>query len=286
MNKGVKIALGITMTAGIGAIVYFMFVKKDSPIYLFKNGKDGEPKPSETGSDTASPSVTTTSSTAPISAPAVCEYPATPFKSKKDGNAFRDWVNDEYSSYARSIDLDRSGDYNNCFIRKAYSHKISGRTLGNIWSALLSSEPQTQDTDRNDFEYFVQRLKDLNIPYKIGSEGAVLVKVHSDRLDMANWYYQFAFTNNGEWAVAMWKDKPFESESKILASGLYNLDSAKAGTSLKIKSGNDWSGNSMKYWSQTANNNNLWTMQRVIQRYWNPQLSNDMTATLKAVQNF
>lgn len=48
-------------------------------------------------------------------------YPETPFTSKAEGNKFRDWVNDTYPKYAKQIDLDRSGDFNNSYIRKAYA---------------------------------------------------------------------------------------------------------------------------------------------------------------------
>lgn len=44
-----------------------------------------------------------------------------PFKDKIEGDKFRNWVNDKYPSYAKSISLDRSGSYNNEYIKKAYS---------------------------------------------------------------------------------------------------------------------------------------------------------------------
>jgi hypothetical protein len=43
-----------------------------------------------------------------------------PFNSKKEGNKFRRWVNDNYPDIAKEIDLDRSGSYNNSYIREAY----------------------------------------------------------------------------------------------------------------------------------------------------------------------
>jgi len=46
---------------------------------------------------------------------------SSPFKNKIEGDKFRSWVNDTYPSYARNIDLDRSGPYNNEYIKKAYS---------------------------------------------------------------------------------------------------------------------------------------------------------------------
>jgi len=44
-----------------------------------------------------------------------------PFKSKIEGDAFRNWINDVHSEYAREIDLDRSGSYTNKYILRAWN---------------------------------------------------------------------------------------------------------------------------------------------------------------------
>jgi hypothetical protein len=46
--------------------------------------------------------------------------PSTGFTTKSEGDAFRLWVNTKYPLYAKSIFLDKSGDYDNSYIRKAY----------------------------------------------------------------------------------------------------------------------------------------------------------------------
>ena len=43
-----------------------------------------------------------------------------PFKDKKEGDAFRGWINYKYPDYAKQIKLDPSGPFNNAFIAKAY----------------------------------------------------------------------------------------------------------------------------------------------------------------------
>lgn len=45
--------------------------------------------------------------------------PSTPFFNKEQGDKFRKWVNQYYPKYAKSIDLDPSGDFNNIWIKKA-----------------------------------------------------------------------------------------------------------------------------------------------------------------------
>jgi hypothetical protein len=47
--------------------------------------------------------------------------PNTPFTSKAEGDKFRAWVNKNYTSYAKQIDLSLSGDFNNSFIKKAFA---------------------------------------------------------------------------------------------------------------------------------------------------------------------
>ena len=57
--------------------------------------------------------------------------PSFSIENTKEGNRFRSWVNDKYPSTAKSLDLDRSGSYNNSYIKKAWSHEIKpGITLG------------------------------------------------------------------------------------------------------------------------------------------------------------
>lgn len=45
----------------------------------------------------------------------------TPFKNEAEGNAFRDWVNNFYPSWATENKLDRTGAFNNSYIKKAWA---------------------------------------------------------------------------------------------------------------------------------------------------------------------
>ncbi len=46
--------------------------------------------------------------------------PQIPFKNKTEGDLFRAWVNNIHPAVAKEIDLDRSGSYNNAYIKKAW----------------------------------------------------------------------------------------------------------------------------------------------------------------------
>ena len=47
--------------------------------------------------------------------------PESPFKSKEEGDAFRKWVNDKHSDWAKENKLDSSGSHTNSFIIKAWN---------------------------------------------------------------------------------------------------------------------------------------------------------------------
>lgn len=66
------------------------------------------------------PENATSAQKANTSGASASSYPSTPFTSSAEGNAFRLWVNNNYPDYAKSIQLDPSGDYDNSYIRKAY----------------------------------------------------------------------------------------------------------------------------------------------------------------------
>ena len=124
------------------------------------------------------------------------------------------------------------------------------------------------------FESFIQRMKERNIPFTISSSGSVKVKLHSTSTDngMNKWYYQIAYDKAGKFAIAKFKDS-FQGTTSLMAQGLYNLESSKAGTRLTVLSGNGDNGDNLKNWSKTANNDNIWTVQQLILKYWSPQLS-------------
>jgi hypothetical protein len=104
MNKGLKIALIIAGVGALGVAGYFVY-------QAIKRGRDGE------GEDEQAPAV---------DPPAVVQggnensNEKTPFTNKAQGNLFREWVNKFYPSYASSIDLSVSGDFDNSFMRKAW----------------------------------------------------------------------------------------------------------------------------------------------------------------------
>lgn len=114
MNKKWWIIGGlIVVGAGIGA--YFLFRKpKDENKDENKDEKKDEEKDSS-GRSTSSGGSTTSSSIK-------CKgnFPSTPFSSNTEGNAFRLWVNANFPAYAKEIALDKTGEFNNCFIKKAY----------------------------------------------------------------------------------------------------------------------------------------------------------------------
>lgn len=113
MTKGLKWALIIGGVGVSGVALYFLYKKVIKPRLDKGNAGDTENKQSYQSDEQVK-----TNEYNQVSRES---YPETPFKSKAEGDKFRGWVNDTYPKYAKQIDLDRSGDYNNSYIRKAYA---------------------------------------------------------------------------------------------------------------------------------------------------------------------
>lgn len=92
----------VLLAAGVGI---YMFVKNRNKQ---KESTDSEIPPL--------PSQSSSSSTATTQ-----QSQGIPFKNKTEGDAFRNWINDNYPNYAKQIQLDRSGSYNNSYIQKAWN---------------------------------------------------------------------------------------------------------------------------------------------------------------------
>lgn len=56
-----------------------------------------------------------------------------PIKNREEGNAFRAWANDNYPRLSKTLELDRSGSFNNEYIKKAWNANVQGKTLGQLY---------------------------------------------------------------------------------------------------------------------------------------------------------
>lgn len=68
-----------------------------------------------------------------------------PFKDEEEGNKFRQWVNNKYPKYAKKLNLDPMGSFNNSYIKRAYHATIGTTTIGAVYTLQMSKvEPQTK----------------------------------------------------------------------------------------------------------------------------------------------
>jgi hypothetical protein len=89
-----------------------------------------------------------------------------PFKNTEEGNAFRQWVNNTHPDYAKEIDLDKEGSYNNSYVAKAwnkyggeYQNKKDSRDYINKYQLdYINKMTAKQDTFRPEF-YLPNELK-------------------------------------------------------------------------------------------------------------------------------
>jgi hypothetical protein len=299
MKTGAKVIISTVTIAGIGVLVWLMFFKKDSKLYVLKPKSEDDQNGEEEEDDTKTPDDTNGGGysggyTPPASTP--CPYPSTPFKNRSEGNDFRKWVNDNYSSIAKKIDggtgkkdgLDRTGSYDNCYIREAYQYKTDGgRTLGNLYQGTINSEttpPPTTDA----WDRFVQRLDDQGIDYSMQSgNNMVKILLHSDdHSSMKSTYYNLVYDRNGFWALA-YRQSTSGSFTNI-AGGTYNLGDLKAGTKIKVTRVDSTApmtaGDLNVGYQVTANNKILYPIQMVIYRFWSGWgMTKSMAQTIKSI---
>lgn len=141
----------------------------------------------------------------------------TPFKTKKEGDIFRAWVNDKYSEYAKSIELDRSGKYDNSYIRKAWAK------FGEDYSK-LSAKPTTFGLIDVQSNLGNNYIADLSRTDRISVKGKLYGR------------YKVVFYNNGRWgAIDVGSDEDPTILYKELKGNWY-----EGGKKLKTDAGNTY----------------------------------------------
>ena len=89
-----------------------------------------------------------------------------PFKNKKEGNLFRKWVNKNYPSYAKEIDLEEEGSCANCFIQLAWEKYYPEYMKTKEGKKLDFTIPDTISVNDNILEKKVARIEEKNIQAK------------------------------------------------------------------------------------------------------------------------
>ena len=112
MNKTLKYVI-IFGTVGVTGVVGYFLYKK----YFSK--KDRLPTlPPPKGQSTNELDLIKASNN---SSNAITPPSKAPFTNSTSGNLFRAYINDTFPNYARQIDLDRTGSFNNSYIRRAWA---------------------------------------------------------------------------------------------------------------------------------------------------------------------
>lgn len=109
MTRGGKIAIALFSLAVIGTASYFIIKKRKENSNSSSNDSN---ESNESVNNAPSNNVNSNSN--------VSSLKKTPFTNKTQGDVFRMWVNANYSDYAKKIDLDRLGSYDNSNIRQAW----------------------------------------------------------------------------------------------------------------------------------------------------------------------
>ena len=133
MKRGVKIGLSILvigLTATAGFLLWKRWKKKKAEKDL---GNFGTQNVSTEEKITRIQEINTT--TNPPTSQEINSSPI-PFTNTNEGNAFRGWINTNYPDYAKEIDLDPTGSYNNSYIKKAWAKYGGVYTLSSAGTAI------------------------------------------------------------------------------------------------------------------------------------------------------
>ena len=70
-----------------------------------------------------------------------------PFKTKEEGNKFREWFNNEFPYLSKEIRLDRTGSFDNSYIKRAYNIPIEGvGIVGDIYNEeIMNTDNNTEN---------------------------------------------------------------------------------------------------------------------------------------------
>jgi hypothetical protein len=163
MNKGLKIAIGVATIGFVGVGVYFLYKKVIKPR---KERKEEEKKAQ------AKPPITEqeVKSTSYNKKPSASKLGKTPFKNSTEGNAFRQWINDTYPKYAKKIDLDPTGSYDNAYIRKAWKeygkeYGDAKKNEGAVYTATYGAKFKKLLNDWNKSHLLSESTTTKGVPY-------------------------------------------------------------------------------------------------------------------------
>ena len=101
-----------------------------------------------------------------------------PFKNTEEGNAFRQWVNNTHPNYAKEIDLDKEGSYNNSYIAKAWNkygkdYKDQQDYLTNIKKGGFQYDMTMQRDSTEPYERESVKMGELNNLPKIAKDNGI-----------------------------------------------------------------------------------------------------------------
>jgi len=63
-----------------------------------------------------------------------------PFKTKEEGDKFREWMNKFYPNTSKNLKLDKSGEFDNSYIRRAWNHTGTDGIKGDIYTKKVLSK--------------------------------------------------------------------------------------------------------------------------------------------------
>jgi len=167
MNKGLKIAIGVAVLGVTGVGLYFLYTKVIKPKMQKKLDQEKE---DEEKNNPKPVSESYAKSKGSRNSGSRSSEGKTPFKSKTEGNKFRQWVNDTYPKYAEKIKLDPTGEYDNSYIRKAWEeygkdYETANKNKGAVYNVTFGSKFKKVMDDWNKSHKLSEANETKDVPY-------------------------------------------------------------------------------------------------------------------------
>ena len=149
-----------------------------------------------------------------------------PFQNEMEGNAFREWVNNNYPAWAKTNELDRKGKYNNSYIQKAWA------TYGVEYSQYLSQlNSSNQSSGVQDLQKVMNAMKDYAIEANSAERIQFLLYDGSGRKNV-----RVNFTPSGYFWIEM--DEISNPDAKLKYDGTWSFANDKFNLKLSDNSYN------------------------------------------------
>jgi len=186
--------------------------------------------------------------------------PSSPFKTREEGNAFRKWLNDNYSSIATKFKLDREGSHTNKYILNAFNTLIPNTKTSWGQFYLSRTQPGKTQPGKTQPDSLTQYIAPW-YKYHFSLDSMDSTESSINRIPVANTKDCGQFVNNFSTKVGFvgdaWNAHDNDTIGPRIKTGYHGLDETQIKTVLNIFNAIRRAGGPQNDGPQTENIKNL-----------------------------